>query len=232
MIRKEIIGICLIILVGCLGIMSGCTSPSSSSFELKSSTIVDDNGHAAMSISFETASNVIISIENSNGQTLGSELVGANEQTKIIEMGDLWETVNAGTYTLKASSGSETVFEKEYIFSGPNLIITDIETEWLYYSDSEEDVLDELRITMKNDGDLPVYPDEVNITIDSFHGPVSDPSLDGTPAEDVILPGETRTLEAIVYIPKISPASSHIVALVVEDNDGNNLAEFVSTETV
>jgi hypothetical protein len=95
----------------------------------------------------------------------------------------------------------------------------------------EEDALTELYITMNNEGDLPVYPDEANITIDSSGEPESN-SLDGTPTEDVILPGETRTLEAIVYISDITPASSHVVALVVEDNDGKALAEFVSTEEV
>lgn len=195
---------------------SGCIFDdmlSSTTFSLSSSQITDYDGFPAMSIGYTCSDMVTVKL-----YAPGSELVDSNYFLKgsanaDINLGSYRQTLPAGKYTLKAyDSDNAAIFTKSYSFSGSDISILSCDQYW--WSESDTTVLTGLSMKVLNNGDVPVYPHQVKIDIDSEE-------LLGLTLPDAVLPGHSETIYCSIY--KDSAATDNEFTVSLLDTDGQRL---------
>lgn len=203
-------------------------------FQLNSWEIIDNVGTPAIRLTFtiDQYDEVDIEILDSVGRTVGYAYnVDSSESMQIVDIGSFWEVISGDTYEIVVESSDyygEELFSKKINIQGPSLTVTNIETVWSYDEYDYEDWLEELSVTMRNDGDVPIYVDTTDIAVDNAHR--ENLNFYGTPSDDVVLPGETRTFDAIVFISDIPHSSSHLISLEIKDDNRNVLDTYSETE--
>lgn len=167
-------------------------------FRLHTYEMIDSNGYASMKLIFDTNSDLTIEIYDQNGRTLSTKDIIHNEKIKTFEIGQRYKTFDKNSkFLIIAKTGSHTIFKQTKYFSGPKITFNEIETEWTHYSTLHTDKLEILKITVENNGDLPIYLDSIELEVDLRYGPYSLP-IDHKPI--AVNPGEKTTFETYIDI--------------------------------
>ena len=217
-LTKKIIfsSVCIIVLCSSF---SGCIFENllGTSFSLITWSICDDDGFAGLNITFTCSGSVTVKMVGPSSFLLDSDSYFKGEYSKIFYLAEYRNSVTPGQYSLKAyDTDNKEIFTQSFSFSGADLNISDCEQKW-WKRDSWIGgySLLGLRLTVQNDGDVPAYPYNVVLNMDS----VEDSNL-ALPC--VIMPGESKNVDCFVYRKNEPEDSKFTVDL--EDKEENTLA--------
>lgn len=195
--------------------------PEPVAFELKKWEVIDDNGVAALQISFSATEDLTFVLTDPAGLEVGFEYAQLGVTGARLWMAGYGETPPAGEYTLLVKRYDEFVDSIAFDFEGASLEVIDVETSWEYFEFLDYYTLDELTVVVVNHGDLPAYIDRVRLKLDGeaetlyiFNG--------------AVLPGKELMLTPWVYISGI-PAGKHGLTLKIKDSAGETIASYSGT---
>lgn len=220
-LTKKII-ISLSIAIVLISSFSGCIFDEwfgGTSFSLSSWRIIDDEDFAALNITFSCSGYSTVKLLGPSSLLLDSDFFYKEdgEQYAILNVAESRHSVTPGQYKLRAyDDDNKEIFSKTFSFEGSDLSILSCYQKWWVreawiggYS------LLEMRMIVRNNGDTPVYPYYVTVTMDSE-------PITGYVLPCVILPGETDYVYCFVYRESEPDDSSCNVNL--KDIDENILA--------
>ena len=194
-LTKKIIfsSVCIVVLCSSF---SGCILENllGTSFSLITWRICDDDGFAGLNITFTCSGSVTVKMVGPDSFLLDSDSYFKGEYSKIFYLAEYRNSATAGRYNLKAYDiDNKEIFTQSFSFGGADLNISDCEQKW-WKRDSWIGgySLLGLRLTVQNDGDVPAYPYNVVLNMDS----VEDSNL-ALPC--VIMPDESKNVDCFVY---------------------------------
>jgi hypothetical protein len=194
---------------------SGCTQWYTTEVTLISSTIVDDDGFASLSLSFNTSDKVEVSVFNPAGDTLYSDNFYKGEHQVTVHLSSYKKQAESGMYQIQAEDKDETIIlQQDLLLSGANLTISHLDYDW--WMKNGDYTLVGVQLVLQNHGDLAAYPHLVNITADNKNS-------SGFLLPSVILPHQNTTVKAYVHCSDI-PSEEVPVTLKIKDFTGELLA--------
>lgn len=187
------------------------------SFSLNSWGICDDDGFAGFSISFSCSGTVTVKLIGPSSLLLDSDYFLKGDHNTILHLAEYRHSVTSGQYKLKAyDNDNNEIYSRSFSFEGSDLTISSCDQKWWKrdpwiggYS------LIGLRMNVLNNGDVPAYPYNVIVTMDS-----KDNSSLVLPC--VILPGDRENVDCFVYRKSVPDDSTFTVSL--KDIDENTVA--------
>jgi len=212
--KTSVIFIVIVLLL--VSIFSGCILDDifgGTSFSLSSSPIIDDEGFPALSISYTCSDAVTVKLYAPGSKLVDSDYFLKGSDTAGMYLGAYMETISAGRYSLKAYDSSNTaIFTKSYSFSGSDVSILSCDQKW--WSNMDTTMLIGLSMNVRNYGDVPVYPYQVIVNLDSEE-------ISGLVLPSVILPGESESIDCSIY-KNGAPSDSELTVSLLDTN-GNVL---------
>lgn len=187
-------------------------------FTLNSSSVCDDNGFPGISFSFSCSGTVNIKLLSPSSDLLDSDFFFVGDHDAIFHLAEYRHSVNPGTYKLKVyDKNNKEIRSETFSFSGANLSIISCDQKW-WKRDSWIGgySLFGLGLRVQNNGDVPAYPDSLDVTMDSK-------TISGLALPTVILPQEMKDVNSFIYRDK-SPTNSKF-SINLKDTDGNLLAD-------
>ena len=201
---------------------SGCTLLNSTEFQLISTSIYDDEGFPSLLIRFNVTDSITVKMTDPSKKLIFSEKILSSEHQVIVHLAEFRSTPIPGKYNLKiVDNNNNIIFENELIFAGQNLAITKIKEDW--WQDKLKLSLVGLEMTVRNNGDLPVYPHKVEIDLNGKN-------TFGYILPDVIMPYQTKDICSYVYVGD-SPLESIDMNTIVKDKDDAIIASYVKQVT-
>lgn len=217
-LAKKIIFSLLCMIVLCSS-FSGCIFENllGTSFSLVSWRVCNDNGFPGVNITFSCSGSVTVKLVGPDSFLLDSDSFFKGGNNKVLYLAEYRNSVTAGIYNLKVyDTDNKEIFTQSFTFSGADLNILDCEQKWWKrdsWIDSDYSLFG-LRLTVENNGDVPAYPYNVVLNMDS----VEDSNL-ALPV--VIMPGESKNVDCFVY-RKYEPENNEFT-VDLEDNEENTL---------
>jgi len=206
---------------------SGCILFQKTEFQLISSTVIDDEGFVGVEINFNTTDKITLKIINPNGLVIFSEEFYKGIHNVVAYLDEYKVTPSSGNYTIKASDqNGNSIFEKYLFFSNQKPDLVDVVEYW-WLEDNKYSIVG-LNITLKNNGDLPIYPYKVHLRIED-----KESSWFILPA--VILPLQTKSVFCMIYIGDIAIGNNEIAVIVKnsqEETIGNKTYTVYPVENV
>ena len=207
-----------IVLVIVISSFSGCTLFNNTTISLISSTVIDDEGFATLSLQFNASNKILLTLSGPLNDILFSDTYYHGESEVEIHLAPFRDQPLPGEYKLLVYDEKNTkIFEKKFVFEGENLSIFGADTLW-----SDEDPWNNLlslvgvNITVTNFGDLPAYPYKAKIRAGNTSSWIF-----FTP--EVVLPEQSRTLCCFVYIEDVSSELQNI-EILMKDSEDNLMA--------
>ncbi len=197
-------------------LFSGCTLLNSTSFNLLSQSVGDDNGFASLSVRFNTTGKITVKANGPTG-VLYEEEFFKGVHDAIMHLDGYRQTPPGGVYFLRAFDENENmIFENEMTFAEPSLEIDAVELLW--WEDGDTLALVGAQVTAANSGDLPVYPYEIVVDLGSFE-------VTGKSLPMVVLPNQEKLVNACMYRSGVS-AASRITETSVQSSDEAVLGQY------
>ena len=216
--KKIAIGMGALLLMSSMSMLS--ENASAQEFTLNSWEVADDDGYPSLLIKFDVTDSAEMQLTDPDGVKVDYEYVDVFEHGVYMHLAGYHDTPKVGTYEFVVTAGwpEYQIFSKRFTFNGPDLSITDVHPNWKYYENLEYYALNDLNITVKNNGDLPIYPDEAEIKID---GERDDMYL----SHPTIMPNEEKSITDSAYIIGISPGE-YTLTVTIKDNEDVNIAAY------
>jgi len=200
--------------------LSGCVLDDlvgGTDFSLSSWTITDDNGFPALSITYSCTGTVTAEISGPSYSTSSSDdspslfLKGGGDANLCL--GPYRETIPAGKYKLTVKDNDKkSIYTKSYTIKGEDVTILSCEQKW--WTKGDVTMLIGLTMNVKNNGDIPVYPYQVSVAIDSE-------AYDGLVIPKAILPDESESISCSIY--KKEGPTDDTIKVTLYDINGNIL---------
>jgi len=210
----------LIIPIVIFSTFSGCIFEDiffgGTSFTLTGYKIYDDDGFPALSINFSCSETVTVKVFDINSKLIDSDFFFQGNNNAVLNLGEYRQTITPGSYKFKAyDSDNEEIYSGTVTYQGSDLNILACFQKWwkqevLFSSYS----LFGLRMYVKNNGDIPVYPYDIRAFIDN------EPTI-GLILPVVIMPKESDYIECFIYRDSIPDDNSF--TLSIRDIDENIL---------
>ena len=202
-IKKTIIIVLALILASSF---TGCTLFQTTEFRLISSNIIDDDGFVGVEINFNITDTATLKVINPNSLVIYSEEFYRGVHTVVAYLDEYKVTPASGNYTIKANDNNgNPIFEKKLFLSNQKPELIDIVEYW-WLEDIRYSLVG-LNITLKNNGDLPIYPYEVHVKIE-------DKESSWFILPTVILPLQTKSVFCLIYIDDIAIGNNEIAVMV------------------
>ena len=218
--KKIISSIVTIILI--TSFFSGCIddvfSNDETDFTIHTWYVYDYEGFPCLSLVFTCSDLVTINLYNPSDILLDSDSFLEDENKEaFFHLASYGKTVYAGDYQIKVlDNNNKQVYEKDFSLTGLNLTILSCDQKWWKHDLYTDDYsLVGLNLRISNNGETPVYPYNIDVSMDSSIYP-------GIVIPDVVLPGRTKELDCFVYKPG-NPVND-MFSLKVEDRYGTTLA--------
>jgi hypothetical protein len=208
-----------IVLIGLILLLastfSGCTLFQKTEFQLISSNIIDDDGFVGLELNFNATDTITLKILNPNKLVVFSEEFYRGPHNVVAYLEDYRITPSSGNYTIKADDeNGNSIFEKKLLFETQNPDLIDVVEYWWL---EDRFSLVGLNITLRNNGDLPIYPYEVQINIED-----KESSWFNLPT--VVLPFQTKSVYCMIYVNDIAIGNND-VRLEVKNSKGETIEE-------
>jgi hypothetical protein len=217
MLSKQIV-VCIIIAVICVSSFSGCILNQlfGTSFSWTSWRVADDDGFASVSLMFSCSGTVTLNLYDSAGSFVDEEMFLKGTHEAILHLAPYREPVTPGKYTLHVYDiNDQEIFEKTFSFTGSTLSLSSCDQYWWKEKVWSDDYsLIGLHLVGYNNGDVPVYPQMMDVSIDTE-------IVSGFVLPSTILPGESTAVDCFVYREDASDGST--LAISVKDSFGNML---------
>jgi len=195
--------------------LSGCTLSNifGTSVTSNSCDICDNDGFAGLNLDFSCTGTVTVKTSGSNTVEIDSEIFFSGNHDAILNIGSYRSSINQGQYSIKAyDDNDKEVFEKTFFFNGGDLTIGSCDQKWWKreawkggYS------LIGLIMAVSNNGDVPIYPDTVDVLMDSK-------TDSGYVLPCVVLPGESKTIKCFVY-REDTPSNTEFTVTIKDSDD-------------
>jgi len=161
---KNVIFIIIILIL--TNLLSGCALFQNTEFELISLNIVDEDGFTIAKIDFNISNTATIRVIKPNGIVHFSEEYYKGVHTAFAYLDEYRQTPALGNYKIKAvDKNDNTIFEDDLTFLVSNITIDDIVEYWWLEEDKHS--LVGLKISLRNNGDLPIYPNKLDVGINN-----------------------------------------------------------------
>ena len=198
--------------------LSGCTLFSffeETEFSLISSNIIDDEGFTNLYLEFNTTDKITVKLVGPNKNIIFSDEYYKGTHDVGIPLEEYRKTPLSGEYNLKVyDKNDKNIFKKEVYLINKNLTILNI-IEKYWFNDNKYDLVG-LKIKLKNNGNVPIYPNFVNVTYD-------EKKINAFLLPTVILPYQSDTAECFIYLEDLNISESQL-ELFIENSDGYILA--------
>ena len=210
----------LVIPIILLSAFSGCIFEDiffgGTSFTLIDLNINDDDGFPSLSINFSCSGTIKIKVLDANSKLIDTDFYFKGEHNAILYLGDYRQTIMPGSYKLKVyDNDNKEIYSGIITFNGSDLAILSSSQKWW-----KSELLDNsyslfgLRMYVKNNGDIPVYPYDVQASIET------EPII-GLVLPCVIMPKESDYIECFIFKDSFLNDSSFTLSL--RDIDENIL---------
>ena len=217
---KKIIFIIVAIVVS-TSFLSGCNTLSNifgTRVTLNSYEVCDNEGFAGLKVDFSCTGTINVKTFGSDMSEVDSETFFSGDYKTIFNIGSYRNSVNSGDYTVKAYDNSDNeVFKETFSFNGGGLTIDSCDQKWWKRESWKGGYsLIGLIMTVSNNGNLPVYPDTVDVLVDSK-------TDSGYVLPCVVLPGESKTIKCFIY--REDTPSNNKFTVTIKDSDGEILGD-------
>jgi hypothetical protein len=194
-------------------------------FNLAFCNIIDYKGQIGMRLIFDSNSPVTIKVLDEDGRPVVEEKIQNEKKVFVTSINDHLENIIDKThYVINVKSGSQTIFEETFWYSGSSIIINKLESKWLTIPSEIKDQLSSVTLTIKNSGDLPAYIDKASIVLDLNEGPFSF-NFKSNNTYEVIMPQQTKEITVeMIYPIELFISDDHIIDINLIDIKGNILA--------
>ena len=192
-------------------------------FTLNSWEVADDDGYTSLLIKFDVTDSVKMQVNDPDGVAVDTEYVDEFDDAVYIHLAGYLDTPKSGTYEFQVISwlSDELTFSKEFSFDGPNLSITNVKVSWEWSSLFDAYNIERIEITVKNDGDLPIYPKGGTVKIENEEDSLYYSTI-------TVMPGESKTIGENLLLMHV-PAGSHSIDVSITDFDNNTIASYSDT---
>jgi hypothetical protein len=209
------LGVSLVLILLFTISFTGCTLLQTTEFNLISSSVVDEDGFVALKIEFNISNTATVNVFKPNGIVIFKEEHNKGVHTSYAYLDEYKITPDLGNYRVRVNAkNGDTIFEDNLIFTNKNITINTIEEYW--WKDDDNHCLFGLKINLKNNGDLPVYPYEVDVSI-------GNKASSWYILPDVIMPNQIKDFYCCLIIENI-PSMKQDVSVNVKDIEGDILS--------
>lgn len=199
-----------------IGSFSGCTLLQNTEFTLISSNIVDDDGFVALRVEFNLSDTATIRVCKPSGLVIFSEEYHRGVHTAYAYLDEFKQTPTIGTYKLKADDeNGNTIYENTLDLSDNNITIHDIFEYW--WKNNDKYYLVGLKISLKNNGEFPIYPCETDINL-------GDKTTSGYLFPGAIMPFQIKDFYCSVNVD-ITPSLNNEISVAINNIDGETIAK-------
>jgi hypothetical protein len=217
---KKITKILIIILI--ISIISGCIFHEETIFNILSSEIIDDDGFPSLKIGFNVNEVITVKLINPNNQEIIFDKLYSCQNELVIPLDSYLKNPQPGNYKFEVyDKNNNIIYNKVYNFRKADLSIISIEGQW--WKENKDYSLIGIIITIKNNGDLPLYPYSLDLTID-------DKSTSALILPTAVLPEETKTISCYLDQGLIIYGKNNYIISIYDEN--NNLLIESSQELV
>jgi len=213
-IKKFLILIIPIILTS---LFSGCIFEDifgGTSFTLNKLDIYDDEFFPGLYINFSCTDTVTVKILGVNNELIDSDLFFRGNHNTVLYLEEYRNTIDPGSYKIKVyDKDNKEIYSNSITFSGSDIEILSYSQKWWKRDISLNSYsLFGFRINVYNNGDVPVYPYDVQAIMD--YKPVS-----GLVLPCVIMPKESKYIECFIYKESVPFDSSFTINLIDIDEN-------------
>ena len=194
-------------------------------FSLVESKVIDHQGRTAVQVFFSSNAGGELRITDLYNHVLGYAGFSSSDRSKIIDIGDVGETVTIQSYTVFALCRQQIVCSESYSMLPTVINIQYLEVSWLYKQELFEDSIQSMKIPLYVSGETPVYVASVDISIDTIKGPYPN-RISKEDQYLVLMPGETTEIIVPVDIPGVEHRETHYVTVFLKDSKSRVLCEF------
>ena len=195
-------------------------------FSVSDCQVIDHNGRTAIQIFFSSNAGGEIRITDSFNRVLGYTAFSSTDKSKIIDIGNVGETINISSYSVLAICQQQIVFSKSFSVIPTVVKISVLNIDWLYKQDRLEYALQSITIPLTTIiGDFPVYITSIDIIIDFTDGPYSNPISDSD-QYIILTPGESTELIIPINISRAFNQGRHDITVYLKDSYNDVLCEF------
>ena len=187
---------------------SGCTFFYTTEFNLISTHITDNQGFPSLVIKFNNSDRITLTLINPQNNHLFSESYYQGIHETTIPLAPYRWTPTSGAYRIIATDARQhIVFENEMTLTNTSLTLQHITLlRWTHQSTTS---IVGINMTITNNGDLPLYPQNVTITNPQI-------SVTGNIFPTSILPHDTISCRGFIYTETTSTALSSIDILLTD----------------
>ena len=179
-------------------------------------SIYDDNGFPSLSIQFFCSGTVTLKIIGPDSKVIDSDFFFRGDHDLSFNIAEYRHTITSGQFTLRVYNNDEIeIFSEEFSFKGAYISILSCEQKWFNEIRINTYSLFGLRLLVENSGDVPIYPYEVTVKMDSD-------IISALALPCVIMPNEHKYVECFIY-RKYEPENSSF-SLDLKDINNNILA--------
>ncbi len=210
--RKKIIGIVIItILILVVGMSVGDSTP-----KIRATYQVVEGAQLSVNVEGVEEGDELSLYYSDDDKRVGTVNISSDDITKrfigIVQTTVEISMVDEGnpeegnySFVVKDSPDGDTIYEEELTFEGPEIEIIDIELETEYHNDRDEWEITGIKAEIENEGDLPIFTDKMNLTID---GCTEEITFDG---EGELMPD--KTTEIIENLSIVKEVGTHSLNL-------------------
>ncbi|UCF50117.1 MAG: hypothetical protein JSU91_01150 [Thermoplasmatales archaeon] len=180
-------------------------------FSLVSSNVVDDNGFPSLLINFNANNIINVNLISQDNQIFYTDKLYTSQKEILIPISSYRETLSSSNYHLEIFDNSmNKIYNKKYTFQKSNLLITSIEGQW--WKENQDYSLIGVIITVKNNGDVPIYPYSIDLTINGK-------STSAQVLPTVVLPNDNQLISCYLYIDSISVGEKNCDISIYDKNN-------------
>jgi len=203
---------------------NGSNGADAINFTMTDCRVINHNGQTGVHVIFDSNTAGEIRISNAN-QVVGHTLFSSSDASKIVDLGNIWDTLGFTPYSVLVICKNEEVFSHSYLFGAPSFMINGLNITWAFENDTLKDVMTNLQIKVSQGGDsTTVNAIGVNIVIDMVNGPYRINFPNGIEA---ILPLETRSINITPNIPSVFHRETHQVSISLVGIQSQIIFEYI-----
>lgn len=200
-------------------------------FSVSNCEVMDHTGRTAVQVFFSSNAGGEIRIADPYNHVLGYTGFSSNDKSKIIDIGDVGQTILLESYSVLAVCQQQIVFQESFTVMPTEINIRFLEVDWLYIQTRFEDMIQLIKIPVTISGDFPVYLTSIDITIDMIKGPYPNP-ISESDTFIILLSGDSTELVIPVNISGVEHREFHEVTVMLKDSQNAILGEFTQQSFV
>ncbi len=200
----------------------GCMFFPNAEFNFLSSTVISEDDFPLLQLRFSATNTITLECVSSANELLYSKEFFKGTHTAHLPLERCRHTPIPGSYYVAAyDSADHVIFENEMDFSGGNLEILSVSEQW--WQDKISYCIVGLTLSVRNKGDLPVYPRTLN-------GSVEDVSFSEPVLPTAILPLQTKSVTAFVYLPDIQSDTPQLTVSLTSSDPTHSASKIVTLQ--